>query len=184
MSSSNSPRLTLSEAVVAAQDFLDGMAMPAECEGFVVLNDATLIFDEGWIFFWDSIRHRRTRDFGDALGGNAPVFVARDGSPPCTVGYHRPYAEAMAAWRSCADVNAPAKAQVVLMRADGGLSMRDVLHAIGAQSALGLGDAKRAVDACIAGVPTTVDVSSVEAAAALADALAQMGVCAERVYGH
>ena len=179
---SSSP-LTLTQAVVAAQEFLDGMAMSTECEGLVVLDDATLAFDEGWIFFWDSVRHQRTREAGDLLGGNAPVFVARDGSPPCSVGYHRPYTEAMAAWRFCADVNAPAKAQVVLMRADGSVSTRDALRAIGAQCALGVGDAKRAVDACIAGVPTTVEVSSVEAASALSDALAPLGICAERVYG-
>ena len=184
MSSGNSTSLTLADAAAAAQRFLDGLAMPAECEGFVVTDDATLEFDEGWIFFWDSTKHQRTGEFRDALGGNAPVFVARDGSLPCTVAYHRPYAESMAAWRFCGDVNAPALARVVLKRVDGRTSMRDVLHAIDAQSLLGLGEAKRAVDACLAGVPTAVAVVSVEAAGALVDALAPLGVFAERAYGH
>ena len=90
MPSSDQPALTLADAVVAARDFLDDLEIPAECEGSTLLDDATLAFDEGWVFFWDSTKHLRTGEFGDALGGNAPVFVARDGSLPCTVGYHRP----------------------------------------------------------------------------------------------
>lgn len=35
-------------------------------------------FDEGWVFFYDSVRHQQTGSILDALAGNAPILVDRD----------------------------------------------------------------------------------------------------------
>jgi Immunity protein 35 len=47
----------------------------------VLLEDATIERDFGWVFFYDSKRHRETRNDEYGLLGNAPFIVDRaDGS--------------------------------------------------------------------------------------------------------
>ena len=47
----------------------------------VILDELTLERAFGWVFFWDSRKHRETGDFIDSLAGNAPFIVdRRDGS--------------------------------------------------------------------------------------------------------
>ena len=47
----------------------------------VILDEATIGRDFGWVFFYDSSRHIETGEFSDALAGNAPIMVNKhDGS--------------------------------------------------------------------------------------------------------
>ena len=48
-----------------------------------LVPEDTVEFDLGWIFFWDSKKYLETRDFSDALAGNAPIIVDRNDVPPC-----------------------------------------------------------------------------------------------------
>jgi hypothetical protein len=47
----------------------------------VLQYENTVDFDLGWIFFWNSKKYLETKDFAEALAGNAPIIVdRRDGS--------------------------------------------------------------------------------------------------------
>ena len=48
--------------------------------GLVIIHQDTVEFEGGWIFYWDSKAYLQTQDFADAIGGNAPVVVFRDGA--------------------------------------------------------------------------------------------------------
>lgn len=41
----------------------------------VILGEATIERDFGWIFFYDSSRHIETGEFSHALAGNSPIIV-------------------------------------------------------------------------------------------------------------
>jgi hypothetical protein len=62
------------EAGRIAEKWVADMSRQSGIE-LLVLDKDTVQFDGGWIFFWDSKRHQQTRDFADALAGNAPLIV-------------------------------------------------------------------------------------------------------------
>jgi hypothetical protein len=41
----------------------------------LILDDATIEKDWGWVFFYDTERHIGSGDFKDAVAGNAPYIV-------------------------------------------------------------------------------------------------------------
>jgi len=45
----------------------------------VILLDQTIERSFGWVFFYDSKRHHETGNVRDAIAGNAPIVVTRDG---------------------------------------------------------------------------------------------------------
>jgi hypothetical protein len=46
---------------------------------FVLLDDATVQINRGWVFFYNSAEYIRTRNPVHAPAGNGPLFVSRDG---------------------------------------------------------------------------------------------------------
>ena len=46
----------------------------------VLLDDRTVSFEGGWIFYWDSKASLETNDLADAIGGNSPLVVYYDGT--------------------------------------------------------------------------------------------------------
>ena len=61
----------------AVERELSAMAPAVPDDSWVVLDEDTIEFEWGWVFFFDSKRHQRTGDFRDAVAGNAPFFVRR-----------------------------------------------------------------------------------------------------------
>jgi len=45
----------------------------------VLLENRTLERAFGWVFFYDSKRHAETGSIRDAIAGNAPIVVTKDG---------------------------------------------------------------------------------------------------------
>jgi len=68
--------MTKSEAQQIALRYVKAKERVAGCE-LVLLDQATLERSFGWVFFYDSMRHRKTGDFREALAGNAPIVVTR-----------------------------------------------------------------------------------------------------------
>ena len=64
---------------VAARAWIAGRlaAMPAASpdDEWVVLDEHTIERGWGWVFFYDSRRHRQTGEFRFAVAGNTPFFV-------------------------------------------------------------------------------------------------------------
>jgi len=55
-----------------------------ECGVPLVIDDGlTFTFDEGWIFRWGSEAQIKYGDHSDALAGNAPLVIFRDGTVHC-----------------------------------------------------------------------------------------------------
>lgn len=48
--------------------------------GLSILDECTVKTLYGWIFFYDSTRYLQTRRIEDAIAGNGPLVVLRDGS--------------------------------------------------------------------------------------------------------
>jgi hypothetical protein len=46
---------------------------------FGLMNDKTITANEGWVFFYNSKDFIETGDPRDALAGNGPIFVDRNG---------------------------------------------------------------------------------------------------------
>jgi hypothetical protein len=72
----------------------------------VIMDDATIDRDFGWVFFYDSSRHIETGNFSDALAGNAPIIVNKhDGSLHIT-GTHKSILEFIEAYERAGDPHA------------------------------------------------------------------------------
>jgi len=68
--------LTKTEARQQALRYLRSQEATVGFE-LVLLDDFTLERAFGWVFFYDSKRHVETRDFRDAIAGNAPIVVTK-----------------------------------------------------------------------------------------------------------
>jgi hypothetical protein len=67
------------QAEVLASGRLREIEARAAIGPLVLLRDATRAGRRGWVFFWDSSAHQKSGLFSDALGGNSPIVVLRDG---------------------------------------------------------------------------------------------------------
>ena len=65
-------RIDFEEAKKIARNYL--LAQDCEYE-LALLEDETLIKEFGWVFFYNTKKYLKTRDFRDMLGGNAPIIV-------------------------------------------------------------------------------------------------------------
>jgi ribosomal protein L7/L12 len=148
-----------------------------------VLSGKTEEFDVGWVFYYQSARYIETGNFGDSLVGSAPLFVSRSDGRPFFVSYHRPLAESISAYRACSNPNAHEVPEVRLSGWRKDAQAVTAIQAIRQHSAVGLAQAKSAVESCLANDPPVVSVSSVADARALVVALASAGFEAQVRYG-
>jgi Immunity protein 35 len=59
-------------------------------DSWLILDDATIERDWGWVFFYDSKLHHDTRDFQYAVAGNAPLVVRRSDGAVLATCTHKP----------------------------------------------------------------------------------------------
>ena len=72
----------------------------------VILDEATIERDFGWVFFYDSSKHIETGDFSDALAGNAPVIVNKHDGLLHVTGTYKPVLEFIEAYERTGDPHA------------------------------------------------------------------------------
>jgi hypothetical protein len=172
---------TLEQAQAAAMSCLHADAdMGDEVE---LIASETCEFDAGWVFYYQSARYLRTGAFKDMLVGNAPLFVARNGTNISFISYHRPVEVSIDAFICCGNPNALANAEVALMGWEPGAIGVPAIQAIRAHSSLGLGAAKKAVDNCLAGEVVTVRTTGLASAHELVAALGRLHFLARQTYG-
>jgi Immunity protein 35 len=70
--------ILLFDAKVLAEREVGAIAA-ATGDDLVVIHDDTVEVAQGWVFFYNSREFVETGDFRDALAGNGPIFVDRDG---------------------------------------------------------------------------------------------------------
>jgi ribosomal protein L7/L12 len=132
-------------------------------------------FDVGWVFYYQSARYIETGDFSESVAGNAPLFVSRSDGRPFFISYHRPLAESVAAYRACGNPNAQEVPEVSLTGWRKGALAVSAIQAVRQHSAIGLAQAKSAVESCLASESSIIPVPSVAEAKALFLALASAG---------
>ena len=64
------------QAVDLVKKHLVDTRASVDCE-LVVLEDATLEYDFGWVFFYESNRYLATRRMSERLARNAPLVVTK-----------------------------------------------------------------------------------------------------------
>jgi hypothetical protein len=148
-----------------------------------LLSGKTEEFDVGWVFYYQSARYIETGDFRESVVGNAPLFVSRSDGFHCFVSYHRPLAESLAAYRACGNPNAKEVPEVRFTSWRKGALSVSAIQALRQHSAVGLAQAKCAVESCLANQSPVVPVPSVAEARALVLALASTGFVAQVCYG-
>ena len=72
----------------------------------VIVDEATIERDFGWVFFYDSSRHIETGDFSDALAGNAPIIVNKHDGSLHVAGTYKPAPEFIEAYERTGDPHA------------------------------------------------------------------------------
>jgi Immunity protein 35 len=70
--------ITMTQAEALARTRVNELARAAN-DRFELLEDQTRPVDAGWLFFFNSADFIRTRDPIDALAGNGPILVFKDG---------------------------------------------------------------------------------------------------------
>jgi len=172
--------LTLEHALEIATQQLS--AMSAQGVALSLLSGATKEFEEGWVFYYQSARYLESGDPGEALAGNAPLFVARTDGKSFLVNYHRPLSESLAAYRACGNPNAKQLPEVRLKGWIKGAIAVSAIQAVRQHSSADLAQAKLIVESCLANQSPVVEVSSVQKAQALVCALESTGFKAEVGY--
>jgi immunity protein 35 of polymorphic toxin system len=72
--------MDLKSARKIAQRFVSELAAQSTTD-LVIVDQNTIEFGTGWVFFYDSSRYLASGAISDALAGNAPLIVSkRDGS--------------------------------------------------------------------------------------------------------
>jgi len=172
--------LTLSQATeVANSELLSRSSNGVELQ---LLSGKTEEFDVGWVFYYQSASYIKTGDFKDSVAGNAPLFVSRSDGHPFFVSYHRPLAESVAAFRACGNPNAKEVPEVSINGWRKDALAISAIQVVRQHSTLGLAQAKRAIESCLASQPSIVPVPSIAEAKALVRALASAGFEAQVRY--
>jgi immunity protein 35 of polymorphic toxin system len=71
------PIIDKAAATAIARDFLSRLQVRANID-LALQPDSTIERDFGWVFFYNSTKYLETKNFRDAVAGNAPLIVDRD----------------------------------------------------------------------------------------------------------
>jgi hypothetical protein len=69
--------MNLADAKARAQEYIDNLGEDVPLK---LVEDATIEKTFGWVFFYNSAKYLESGSFSDALMGNAPIIVGRDGA--------------------------------------------------------------------------------------------------------
>ena len=171
---------TRAEAVIAVEEHINRDA--GADDTLVVLEDATLEYDFGWVFFFDSRRHADTGNFEDLLVGNAPIIFEKATGMIVTTGTAEPVESYVHAYRKSGNPHAQLDASVRIWGWNEGAVATQAMKVLRAHATLGLAEVKQRIDHVLQGGEVTVATSSVEAAREATVRLQACHFLAEQLY--
>jgi len=121
-------------------------------------------------------------DTYDALVGNAPLFVPRNGAPPEFISYHRPTAESISAFLSCGDSGGEAIAEIEVAGRGQHAVRLEAIRALRQGSPLSLAELKDLLDQCFEGRSVRVQTCSVASGRELVTHLLALNFDAQVLY--
>lgn len=133
----------------------------------------------GWVFFYDSEQHIKTGALEDALAGNAPFIVERSAGRILVTGTARPVEEYLDAYRLTGDPHGRALAIIKLVGWRREARTISAIKAVRKSASIGHAEAKRAVEACLAGEQVEIATPSEGAARRLREELDAFGIEAQ-----
>jgi hypothetical protein len=145
----------------------------------IIVDEATIERPWGWVFFYTSRKWHETRDVRYALAGNAPLIVDKTQGDIYVTGTAYPIAYYIANYERHGD---PHVIEIPAVRMTGwrqGALAISAITLVREHSGLGLADAKKIVESCLAYQPTVVTVADVQIAKSLIVALDAVGFSAE-----
>lgn len=171
--------ITRDEAIAATEAYLNGGVEDVEC---VVMRDATLEYEFGWVFFYNSREYLETKKFEHMLIGNAPLIFEKKTGRIIETGTAEPIETYVEAFRMSGDPHARASASVRIYGWTGGATAVNGIRVLRRFSMLGLADAKVQVERVLAGGEVTVSAGSIDAANDMVDQLRAHNFLAEQLY--
>jgi hypothetical protein len=147
----------------------------------VVIDDDTLEYDFGWVFFYNSTAFATSRNWRDALVGNAPFIVDRLTGQLFETGTAQSIEVYVEAYRRYGDPHARPGRFVRLTGWKEGAVAVSAIKAVRAHSGTSLAEAKRCVERALDGESASFEANSVDAAAAAVRELHACGFGAEQV---
>jgi ribosomal protein L7/L12 len=148
----------------------------------IVIDDATIEKSWGWVFFYTSRKWLETQDVRYALAGNAPLIVERADGNILSTGTAHTIDYYVANYERCGNPNAVERPEVQVNGWRLGASSVSAINVLRQHARLGLGDAKRIVDDCLANRSSVVITPSVQEARNLVASLGSVGFIAEVRY--
>ena len=148
----------------------------------VVLEQETLEYDFGWVFFYNSREFVLTGDIRMSLAGNAPIIVERSTGRLLPTGTAHPVEDYVKAFREAGDPHASLGKAVKLLGWNAPANAVSAIRAMRDYSGATLVDAKRQVESVLGGGSVVFRAASVEAAAAAVAELEGCGFIAKQQY--
>ena len=170
---------TRDEAIAAVEEFLSG---GAEDTDSVIMRAATLEYDFGWVFFYNSREYLETKDDEHMLVGNAPLIFEKTTGRIVETGTAEPVETYIDAFRVSGDPHARPGLSVRIHGWREGATVADGVRVLRQFTMLGLGDAKAEVEKVLTGGEAPVTASSIDGANDMVDLLRAQEFLAEQLY--
>ena len=167
--------MTRENAHRRAEEHLASFEYSEPSMSLVIIEDATIEFSRGWVFFYQSRGFVETGDDLQRLAGNAPILVDRfDGSTHVTGTARRPeyYIQN---YEDTGDPHIEAIPALVISGWREGAQKIAATRLLNQETQLGLARSKQCVDNALSGIPTTIQISDFDSAIKLRSSLDDLG---------
>ena len=157
------------------EDYLISIEEAPPGLSLMILEDSTMEFSHGWVFFYQSKGFVETGDFRQFLLGNAPILVdERDGSLHET-GTARRTEYYIQNYEDTGDPNNEAVPALVISGWREGAQKLAATRLLNQETQLGLARSKQCIDRALNDISTTIELSDFDHAAKLRAALDALG---------
>ena len=158
------------QAKKSVLDYID-----ADKNDFVIVEEATLEEDFGWVIFYDSRSHNETGMFRFAIAGNAPLIVERDTGRILETGTAYPIERYLISYRLTGNPNSELTPAVEIVDYGSSLVTLEAINAIRKTKGIGLDEAKAQIDLLNTGDSLMLPCDTEEKARILAKEVSALG---------